>query len=112
MSYFAPKLFVDARYVWYNQGTQLVLMYFMNHIPFSFDVVYNLEKLHDSDEVDLECIKLADQQPRYSSEDVYRGCSYLISEQAHPCFNEVEIENADILPDDICGTGHDVIDYY
>ena len=54
MQYSAPKLFVDARYVWYNQGTQLVLMYFMNNIPFSFDVVYNLEKLIDTDEVDVE----------------------------------------------------------
>jgi len=112
MQYSAPKLFVDARYVWYNKGTQLVLMYFMNHIPFSFDVVYDLNELMSTDKVDLECIKLADEQPQYTSEDVYRGCSYLISEQAHPCFNEVDIENADILPDDICGTGHDVIDYY
>jgi len=30
------KYRLDSRYVWYNQGTQLVLMYFINYLPFTF----------------------------------------------------------------------------
>jgi len=103
---------VDAKYVWYNHGTMIVLMYFLNNVPFSFDEIYKLEAHKYADPMDLECMNLADQQPRYESKDVYRGCSYLISEMAHPCFFEIDIENPEILPDDICGTGHDVIDYF
>ena len=103
---------VDAKYVWFDKGTRIVLMYYLNNVPFSFDPAYDVDDFLSSADIDLSIISLADQQPRYEHQDVYRGCSYLISEQAHPCFHEVDIENPEILPDDICGTGHDVIDYY
>ena len=31
------KYRIDARYVWYNKGTMIVLMYFINQVPFTFD---------------------------------------------------------------------------
>ena len=103
---------VDARYVWFDKGTRIVLMYFLNQIPFSFDTAYDVEDFIDTNDVDISIIELADAQPTFEHGDVYRGCSYLIAEEAHPCFHEIDIENPEILPDDICGTGHDVIDYY
>ena len=106
---------VDAKYVWYNRGGLIVLMYFFNQIPFSFEEVFNTTKKEgrpELSEYDLDTIKLADQQPRYEPEDLYRGVAYLISEEAHPCFFDVQIENREILPDDICGNGEDVIDYF
>lgn len=103
---------VDAKYVWFDKGTRIVLMYFLNTIPFSYDPVYDVDDLLKSEDIDVRTIELADNQPRYEPNDLYRGCSYLILEQAHPCFDEIDIKNPEILPDDICGTGHDVTDYY
>jgi len=102
---------VDAKYVWYDKGTQIVQMYFLNNVPFSFDPALEAEDFLNFDEMCQPIVDLADSQPKYEVEDVYRGCSYLIMEQAHPCFFEIEIENPEILPDDICGTGHDIIDF-
>jgi hypothetical protein len=31
------KYRIDARYVWYNRGSIIVLMYFINSVPFTFD---------------------------------------------------------------------------
>ena len=103
---------VDAKYVWYDHGTMIVLMYFLNNVPFTFDEVYRLEAHKYMESMDRDCMLLADKEKRFEAEDVYRGCSYLISEEAHPCFFEVEIENPEILPDDICGVDHDIIDYF
>ena len=103
---------VDAKYVWFDKGTRIVLMYFLNNVPFSFDPAYDVDDFMKTEDIDLNIVDLADKQPRFENEDVYRGCSYLISEQAHPCFNEIDIENPEILPDDICGTDHDIIDYF
>ena len=99
---------VDARYVWYNQGTMIVLMYFLNNVPFSFDEVFRLEAHKYMDPLDMECMNLADKESRYNPEDVFKGASYLIAEQAHPCFHDIEIQNIEILPDDICGIERDL----
>ena len=34
-------------------------------------------------------------------EDIYKGSQYLILEQAHPCFDPIEILNPENLPEDI-----------
>ena len=44
------KYRIDARYAWYNKGTELVLMYFIEGIPFTFD------ELPDESIFDLELI--------------------------------------------------------
>jgi len=103
---------VDAKYVWFDKGTRIVLMYFLNNIPFSYDPAYDVDDFMNTSDLDLSIIKLADEQPRYEHEDVYRGCSYLISEQTHPCFHEIDVENPEILPDDICAVDHDIMDYF
>ena len=33
------KYRIDTRYVWYNKESMLVLMYFINQVPFTFDEV-------------------------------------------------------------------------
>ena len=47
------KYKIETAYCWYNQGTQIVLMYFINHIPFTFD------ELPDFVMEDQELIKMA-----------------------------------------------------
>ena len=88
------KYKIDAAYCWYNKGTQIVLMYFINHIPFTFD------ELPDCAMQDLEVIHLADQQLRYNPEDLYRTSFYLIDEECHPMLFDVELENPEMLPVD------------
>jgi len=88
------KYKIDAAYCWYDKGTQIVLMYFINHIPFTFD------ELPDCVMQDLEVIHLADQQLRYEPEDLYRTSFYLIDEECHPMLFDVELENPEALPVD------------
>lgn len=88
------KYRIDTVYVWYNKGTQLVLMYFINSIAFTFD------DLEDESIMDLELIKLADNERRYEPEDLYRSSYYLILEECHPLMFEVELENPEMLPVD------------
>ena len=88
------KYRIDTRYVWYNKGTQVVLMYFMNQIAFTFDDV------PDSQMYDLELIELADNERRFEPEDLYRSSYYLIAEEAHPMLFDVELENPEMLPVD------------
>ena len=88
------KYRIDTRYVWYNKGSQLVLMYFINQIPFTFDDV------PDSLMYDLELIELADNERRFEPEDLYKSSFYLIDEECHPLMFDVELENPEMLPVD------------
>lgn len=88
------KYRIDAKYCWYNRGTQLVLMYFINDIPFTFDDVTDIYIS------DLKVIEVADREKRYNPEDLYRYSFYLIDEQCHPLLFEVELENPEMLPKD------------
>jgi hypothetical protein len=88
------KYRIDAKYVWYDDGNMLVLMYFIQGVPFTFD------ELPDEVQKDLDIINLADKEKRWSPEDVYRGYSYLMEEQCHPCLFELELENPECLPVD------------
>lgn len=87
------EYYIEQRFCWYNNKTQLVLMYFLNTIPFTFD---------DLDEEywnDPEVIKIADQERSFEAEDLFRGSNYLIQEECHPCFYEVNLVNPECLPD-------------
>jgi hypothetical protein len=88
------KYRIDARYIWYERGTKIVLMYFIQGIPFTFDEV------PDDGLNDLELIKLADNQPRLDPEDLFYSSFYLIDEECHPMLFELELENPEILPSD------------
>ena len=88
------KYRIDTRYVWYNKGSQLVLMYFINQIPFTFDDV------PDSQMYDMELIELADKERRFEPSDLYKSSYYLIAEEAHPMLFDVELENPEMLPAD------------
>ena len=88
------KYRIDARYVWYNKGSQLVLMYFIQSIPFTFDDV------PDSLMYDLELIELADNERRFEPEDLYQASYYLMCEECHPLMFEVELENPEMMPAD------------
>ena len=88
------KYRIDTRYVWYNRGTQIVLMYFINQIPFTFD------DLPKTAMQDLELIHLADNERRFEPDDLYQASYYLMLEECHPFLFDVELENPEMLPAD------------
>jgi len=88
------KYRIDARYVWYNRGSQIVLMYFINQVAFTFD------ELPDESIFDLELIELADKERRFEPEDLYYSSFYLIDEECHPLMFELDLENPEMLPVD------------
>jgi hypothetical protein len=88
------KYRIDARYVWYNRGKQIVLLYFINYILFTFD------ELPDESIFDLELIELADNQSRFEPEDLYQSSYYLMLEECHPLLYELDLENPEMLPAD------------
>lgn len=88
------KYRIDASYTWYNRKKQIVLMYFINQIPFTFD------ELPDHAQEDLELIHLANNEKEYEPEDLYQASYYLMLEECHPLMFELELENPEMLPVD------------
>jgi len=88
------KYRIDSAYVWFNHGRQIVLMYFINSIPFTFD------ELPDESLFDLELIELADKERRFEPEDLYQSSYYLILEECHPLLYELDLENPECMPAD------------
>jgi hypothetical protein len=86
------KYRIDARYVWYNKGSMIVLMYFINQVPFTFD------ELPEDSIYDLELIALADCERRFDPEDLYNSSFYLIDEECHPMLFDLDLENPELLP--------------
>ena len=77
----------------YHNG-EIVDMYFINGIPFTFDDI-PLIMQHDP-YIQVE----ANNNYEYTSEDMYRWSNYLIDEMCHPLLFEVALENPEELPRD------------
>ena len=88
------KYRIDTKYVWYNHGKQIVLMYFIQGLPFTFD------ELPDDGLYDLSCIDLADGEKRWETDELYKISMYLMQEEMHPLMFELELENPEMMPVD------------
>ncbi len=86
---------ITKEYCWYNNGTQIVLMYFINNVPFTFD------ELPDGHLYDQNLLKEADNNKTYDPEDLFLSSFYLIDEEAHPLLFDMDLENPEDLPEDI-----------
>jgi len=72
-----------------------VLMYFINGYPFTFD------HLSPDDELNPEIVEKAESfSKQFTAEDLFYSSGYLIMEQCHPCFDELDLENPELLPKD------------
>lgn len=85
---------ISTDYCWYDRGKQIVKMYFINGVPFTFD------ELPDYASSDIELIKIADKNKSYDQEDLYKSSFYLIDEEVHPCLFPIELENPEEMPVD------------
>lgn len=86
---------ITHAYCWYNEGTMIVKMYFINEIPFTFD------ELPDGHLYDKDLIELADQNCTFEPENLYKNSFYLIDEEAHPMLFPVDLENPEDMPPDL-----------
>ena len=66
--------------------SQLVIMYFIEGIPFTFDDV------PDAFYYDKEITELADCMGCYELDDIYKSSNYLISEECHPMLFEMNLK--------------------
>lgn len=88
------KYKISTAYCWYDNGSMIVLMYFINGVPFTFD------ELPDGHLYDQELIKLADEQLQYDPEDLFKSSFYLIDEECHPFLFDIDLDNPELLPQD------------
>jgi hypothetical protein len=88
------KLKITKAYCWFLEefSKRIVIMYFINNMPFTFD------ELTENEEVDNYIKNSADEHhKKYTPTDMYISSGYLIMEEAHPCFFDVELENPEVL---------------
>ena len=85
---------IDTAYCWYDNGSMIVKMYFINQVPFTFD------EMPDGHLYDQDLCREADKNTSFEPEYLYRSSFYLIDEQAHPCLFPVELENPEDMPQD------------
>ena len=86
---------ITTKHVWYNEEKYIVKMYFFEGIPFTFD------EMPDGHLYDKELVEEANKNESYEIDDVYKGSNYMIMEEMHPCFNNVDISNPKDLPIDL-----------
>ena len=95
------KYQIDTTYCWYsdwtNKNSRIVLMYFINGVPFTFD---ELEDLDDEESNSIRSRVIADNETKYNTEDLYNYHSYLMEEECHPLVFELELKNPEMLPVD------------
>jgi hypothetical protein len=84
---------ITSSYCWYNNGSMIVKMYFINGLPFTFD------ELPDGHLRDKELIKEANKSISYEPDEMYRYSFYLIDEEMHPMLFPVDLENPEDMPD-------------
>ena len=83
-------------YRWYQtpRGKSIVLMYFVNEIPYTYD---NLPKEYNEN---LELLLEATANHVYTEDEVYWSSFYLLEEQVHPLLFQLELKNPELLPTD------------
>lgn len=85
------KIHLD--YCWYTEtkSPRIVLMYFICGIPFTLNEI-DLELQNDE-----KIIKIANNNTKWSLEDMYDKSLYLIVEECHPLLFNLELENPELL---------------
>lgn len=79
----------DYRYV---NGIGIVLVYFLNGLPFVYDDI-------SDDERNDPFIKIcAEEEPSLDIEDLTKNSEYLMLEELHPLIFPVELDEISILP--------------
>ena len=71
-----------------------VLMYYIESMPFAFDVLEKEEK--DNKWILAEAAMNQD----YTLEDIFKYSDYLIAEECHPVLFDLDLVNPEVMPDE------------
>ena len=88
------KYQINTKYVWYKEGQQIILLYCIQNVPFTFDELPEIAKQNPS------VLQIANSNKRWDPESLYRSSMYLMMEECHPMIHNLEIENPELLPVD------------
>jgi len=88
------KYQLSTRYAWYNQSKEIVLLYCIQGIPFTFDELPVIAK--DNPDV----LEQANSSKKWDIDEMYKASMYLMAEECHPMMFELELENPELLPQD------------
>ena len=86
------KYTISRRHVFVDN--EPVLMYYIESIPFAFDILEREEK------EDKWILSEAALNQEYTLEDIFRYSDYLIAEECHPVLFELDLVNPEVLPDE------------
>lgn len=89
------KLKLTKFYCWYSPEESIkyvVSMYFINNIPFTWD-----DLTEDEENSLIPVVEAENNAKVYTPEDLFKASGYLIMEECHPCFFELELENPELL---------------
>tara|TARA_B100001564_G_scaffold173239_1_gene145797 strand:- start:11533 stop:11808 length:276 start_codon:yes stop_codon:yes gene_type:complete len=90
------KYQLSTEYAWYDtkEGSKVILVYFIQNVPFTFDelpeIARNLPEVEQT----------ANENKRWSSEQMYKSSMYLMSEECHPMMYDIEVDKPELLPVD------------
>ena len=85
---------LEERYVWIDEGTKIVKMYFINGVPFTFD------DLPDGALYDRGLIEIANKEKTWEMDDLFKAYQYLMAEECNPLIFDLELENPELMPVD------------
>ena len=88
------KYKLEERYVWIDEGTKIVKMYFINGVPFTFD------DLPDGALYDRDLIEIANKEKTWEMDDLFKAYQYLMAEECNPLIFDLELENPELMPED------------
>jgi len=88
----AQKYTINRKHVFVDN--EPVLMYFIESVPFAFDVLENDQKQ------DKWILSEAALNIEYTLEDIFKYSDYLIAEECHPVLFELDLVNPEVLPDE------------
>ena len=85
-----------TEYAWYDtkEGNKVCLFYFIQNVPFTFDELPEIAR--NLPEVEMA----ANDNKRWTPEDLYLASTYLMMEEAHPLMYELEVDKPELLPVD------------
>jgi len=87
---------ISSTYCWYsdwlNKNDKVVLMYFINGIPFTWDDLSDVGKEQE------DVLLIANNERKYNTEELYNYYAYLMEEEFNPLVYEMELENPEELP--------------
>ena len=85
------KYKISRNYVFLDN--EPVLMYFIENMPFSFDVLERREKQ------DKWILTEAAMNQEYTLKDVITSSEYLLQEECHPVLFELDLVNPELIPE-------------